>query len=57
MKKKLTLRLGQTIKCQVGNEVFVAKIIGFGIYNNKEVIDLDNNRFVYSSQIIEIINN
>lgn len=57
MKKKLTLRLGQTIKCQVYDVVLTGKIIGFDICENKEVMILDNSKFVYHSQVLEIINN
>jgi hypothetical protein len=55
--KTITLKIGASILARISNEVITGKIIRFGTYNGKEVADLDNNRFVYISQIIHGFNN
>lgn len=50
--RTVTLKLGYSILARVGNELISGRIIGSGTKNGKTVLDLDNGRFVYLSQII-----
>ena len=44
--------IGQTIIALVANKTIEAKVIGIGYHKGRLVYDLDNQRFVYASQVI-----
>lgn len=50
--------IGDKITAKIGNglltETVTAKVIGFGQHKGKPVIDLDNGRFCYPSQVMDI---
>lgn len=52
--EKNSYRIGDEVLCHIAyaNETFTAKIIGIGTHKGHRVYDLNNERFVYESQII-----
>ena len=52
-----TLKIGMRIKALIAysGEIIEGVIIDFGEHHGRKVADLDCNRFVYLTQIIEIL--
>jgi len=52
MNTPIKLTIGEEITASIFKRPeFTAKITGFGTHNGKPVIDLDNNKFIYHSQL------
>jgi hypothetical protein len=47
-----TIAAGMEVTANVGSEVVTGRVTGFGEHKGKQVIDLDNGRFVYHSQVV-----
>lgn len=48
-----SIKIGDTVTCNVMGQIFTAKVIGVG-FHKAPCFDLDNNRFVYQRQIVSV---
>lgn len=55
MIKTRELKIGVTVRTNIGGELMIAKIVGRGTKNGMRLVDLDNGRWCYVDRVREII--